>query len=875
MLARLHSSLRAVFGRSDFERGMEDEIHLHLDNRTDDLVRSGLPEPEAARRARVEFGGVELYKERCREALGLRLLDELRADLRYAFRGLSQNPGFALVAILTLALAIGANTSLFTFLNAYIFRPFPIHDSHRNVQLAAAGIRSVQDNWSYPDFADLRDHSRAFEELYASSGRVATLRDPAPRTVRVGLVSGNLFRLLGGHTVLGRAIVPADDQAPGRDPVVVLAHSAWQRIFGGDPGVIGKPLRLNHTTFTVIGVAEPGFAGSEPLPPDLWAPLMMFDQASQGRTGLADRQRTWLIVGGLLKPGLSLEQARDSLSALLPELNTQRPPDAAIRGISLTRWSTVFLINSHTLQAITAFLAAFGLILLIACANLASLLLARATSRQREFAVRLSLGASRTRLVRQLLTESLLLSSIGAVLGLLLTQATTGAIQRYLFSPLARIGLSFEPIGPDWRVYLYTAALALLAAVAFGLVPALAATESALASNIRQESPSPAGGPRPHRVRDVLVVGEVAASLILLVAAAILVRAAQRVAQVRHGYDLDHTIAVQVNGSRTALTRRLESDPRFISFTEAYQTPLLGSLPQLPARVADRSFSLGYSYVDHRYFETLGIPLRRGRGFTLEDTRAQSPVAVVSETTARRLWPETDPVGQSFQVDESRPGARVAFGTYRVIGVAGDVVNGRLDEGPDWSSVYLPASHSDPRNGLLVRVAGDPAAGAADLRNVCFDLDPRSSCDTVLLADRAWLQRFPFVILRDLSVGVGALALGLTCIGLSGVVAYSAARRKREIGIRMALGAPRARVLASMLAESARRVAAGIAIGVPLCLALSYAASQLEHVADLDTFDLSAYLAAPVLVCLIALAACYLPARQATLVDPIVVLRQE
>lgn len=880
MLPRLRSLLWSLLRRSEFERELEDEIRLHQEDRAEDLARRGLSGTEAAREARIEFGSVEKYKEEVREAHGLALFDGLRGDIRYALRSFRHSPGFAAVAVVTLALAIGVNTAMFTFLNAYLFRPFPVAEPSRNVRVMGTEANAVpHETWSYPEFSDIRARNTVFHGVYAASyGFIVTLRDPAARTARVSLVSGNFFRLLNGRVVLGRPIGPEDDTVPGRDAVLVAAHHAWVRFFGADPAIIGRKVRIEQATFTIVGVSEPGFAGTELIAPDFWAPTMMAGQIGPEQISLTGREQEWLSVAGLLKPGVTVQQASDSISAMLPELNAARRPDNAIVQAGAVRWSTVFLIDAHTVQGIVLCFAGFGLVLLIACANLASLLMSRATARHREIAIRASLGASRGRLVRQLLTESVMLASAGAALGLLLTSASTAAIQRYLFGFIVKLGIWFEPVSPDWHVFAFGAMLALLAGILFGLAPALSATApSSLAANVCQEAPASSGRSRPRRVRDALIVGEVTASLVLLVSAGLFFRMAQRVAGIDHGYAVGQIVDVRLKGSRAELVRRLAADERVVSVAETYRTPLSGSLPQLSAVVDGRSGSLGYNFVDHQYFSTLGITIRRGRGFTLADTRESAPIAIVSEATARRLWTNADPIGKTFRVAEPKQPQRYTPGTYQVVGVAADVVNGRLDEGPDWTSVYFPAAPDDARDrGLLVRVKGAPATFVPDLRNACFELGQRTSCDPIPLVDRAWLQRFPYTIVRDISAGVGCLALGLTSVGLYGVVAFAAVRRRREVGIRMALGARAGRVRWMLVGECARRVGAGIAIGLPLCLGLSWAAmTLLRHAADLPLLDPAAYIATPLFLAAVATLATWLPARRATLDDPAIVLRQE
>ncbi len=871
LLSRLIVFLRSLLRRPEFERDLDEELRAHQALREEHLLEMGVPQKQAVRQARVEFGSLDARKEECREAFGLGPLTGLWGDVLYACRGVKNRPGFAIVAILTMAVAIGANTAMFTFLNAYLLRPFPVADPARNVRLTPVWAHGFGETWSYPDYRELRAPNAMFQNVYASSyGRLLTLRDPAPRTVLVSLVSGNLFQTMSARTILGRPITPADDEA-----VVVLSHSAWVRLFGGDPGILGKTIRLHQATCTIVGVAAPGFTGIELLAPDFWAPLSMTDRIAPPTISLASRERSWLYVGGVLKPGVTAAQAQDSLSALIPTMNVSRRPDSALSRIVAQRWDTVFLIDAHTQQAIVLCFAVFGLLLLVACANLASLMLAGAFARHREMAIRMSIGASRVRLLRQVLTESVLLASLGAGLGLVLTSVTASVVQHYLFGFLTRLGLSFEIVGPDWRAWAFGAALAVAAGVLFGAAPALIASRSSLAASVQRDSVSGAGV-RPHRLRNTLIVLEVTASLVLLVAAGLFYRLSQRIAGLDHGYDVSRIVDVRLDGPKSALIQQLQNDDNVEAIAEVNRAPLSGSLPQLPAVVGGQAISLGYNYVDHGYFATLGIPLRRGRTFTRDEALGQAPVAVVSEATARRLWPGSDPLGQRLEVKAGSAPGRFAPGSYHVIGVVRDVVNGRLDEGTDWSSVYFPAAPGDRRDrALLIRVRRDAPALVDRLREECFLLGPTSSCSPVLLTDAEWLQRFPYLIVRDLSCGVGIVALTLVSIGLYGVVAFAVIQRKREIGIRMALGARPWSIVGALIAESSRLVLYGVGIALPLCIAAAYAASFNAHGADLPLFDPIAYAATTAFLIAVSLFATWAPSRSAATIDPAIVLRQD
>jgi len=820
--------------------------------------------------------------ERSRE--GLRMAEELRNDFRYALRMLLNNPGSTLVSVVILALAMGANTLLFTFFSAYLLKPLPMKDPQRNVELTAKQARGRQlDLWSYPDFSQFRAQNQAFEEMYAWSPVELPVREPSPRKLKGFLVSGNLFRIFNARMILGRAFGPEEDKVPGRDAVVVLSHNAWRSIFNADPGIAGKTMRIRQTVFTIIGVTDPAFTGADPITtPDLWAPVVMRDQLVPDGGRLADPEYTCLKVAGLLKPGRSLAQAHDSMFRTIAGLNAQRPPAAAIEDILLTRRATYIPLTGEVLAAVVFVFAAFALVLLIACANLAGILLARGAARQREIAIRAALGASRGRLIRQLLTESVLLCAIAAAFSLLLTQAGTNAVQQYVCTLLTKEGFSVQPVSPDWRVFLFTTALALAAGILLGLAPALEATRLDLAGRMKAGAGARPNS-RPRRVRECLVVGQVAASLVLLVIAGIFIRNAQRISRVETGFDVDHVINVRADGSKGQLIERFREDPRFEAASEVYRAPLgAHGLSQLPGKVdgliLDRS--LGYNFVDSQYFETLRIPVRRGRNFTAPEARAQAPVVVVSEATARLLWPGADPIGKTVEVIDpsffgvDRRAVRFVGGKYEVVGVVPDVVSGMFSGRRDRTAIYLPAAPGDPRNGgLLVRSRDASPATLAYLKKICAEAEGVNACEPVTLREIATRLRFPFVAASSVSSGVGALALVMTCIGLYGVVAFAVVQRTREVGIRIALGATPLGVLRLIVTGSVLRVALGIALGIPLCIAFSKIVASVFFA--VETFDLVAYVATPLFLTAVTLAAAYVPARRATQIDPMTALRQD
>jgi predicted permease len=804
------------------------------------------------------------------------MVRDLRADLRHGLRNLARSPGFTVTAVGILGLAIAVDTTLFTYFSAVVLKPLPLDAPQRNVELEGidASLRPHR-FWSYPDFVQMRARNSAFDEMYGWAEAQVTVREPAPRTWKAVLVTGNFFRVFNAGMTAGRAFGEDEAEAPGRNPVVVISHRLWQAAFQGDRGIAGRVIRIRQTHFTITGVAGPAFTGTDPLTvPDAWFPVTMRDELlAQSR--LSDPEDAFLNVAGLLKTGLTPAQARDRLFPAVAGLNGQHP-QRAIQRITLEPREKYVTPKGPALAAIVCTFSLAGLLLLIACANLAGILLARGAARQREMAIRASIGASRGRLVRQLLAESVLLAAFAGSAALLLTQAAADVLQRYLYTLLIRQGYTIQEVSPDWRVFVFTAAVALAAGLVLGLAPALEGTRGDLAGRLKDAGC--AGTPRGQasRLREMLVVGQVAASLVLLVVAGLCVRSSQRIQSLDAGFDTTHAIDVRADGAKTRLIARLRADSRFTAVSEAFRTPLTGWPKFLPGKVNGKIWMLGYNYVERDYFDVLNIPVRHGRLFTAAEARAGAPFAIVSDVTARLLWPGQDPLGKIVEVAPPRAGERFTAGKYEVIGVVPNVINGVLYLGKDYTSIYLPAPPGDPRNAsLILRSLDTSQRTLADIRNLCAETEGVHGCEPVPMREIVWQQRFPHAAAGSVTTALGTLALLMTCIGLWGLVAYTVARRTREIGIRMALGATPRSVLRSILKQGGLRVGLGILLGVPCAVMLSRLMTRMLAPGAIQAFDPATYLLVPVSLAAVALAAAWIPARRATRVDPIRALRQE
>ncbi|MBL8238078.1 MAG: ABC transporter permease [Bryobacterales bacterium] len=817
--------------RRQIETEMRDEMEFHRQSRVEHLIAGGMAPAAAERTARLEFGNPAVHREHARIALGFQPFDELRADLRYTVRTLRNAPGFAFAAVAILALAIGANAAFFTLYANYVLKPLPIRavERHFDIETRNAKMRNTG-GWTAQE-RDALAHAAAaeVEGFYTAETIQVLLLAPAQRHSLATYVSSNYFSLLGAAPQIGRVITPADEA----QPVAVLSDNGWHRLFPAEPNPIGKTVRVKNTVFTIIGVAQPRFTGTEPVLPDLWFP----------------NDRLTPALSGILKPGVSPARAQAVITATASRF-VREDPERAVAHIDVSLRPSYLPDGDDTNTAAGLVFALFLLVLLIACANLANLYLARAASRTHEIAMRLSLGASRLRIIRQLLTESTFVALLGAAGGLAVSTLALEYANQFVTGFAAEMGISTVPPALDWRVFLFSAALALIAGLAFGLLPAIEVTSPSLTASTRRENSAFAGRLRPRRLRDLLIGGQVAASFVLLILSGILIRNIQRLNAVSPGYEIDQVYNLRVDSPTPALLARLRELPGVTTASAVAHVPLGGTFRGAPAT----------NIVDHGYFETLGIPIDSGRPFTPAESRNNAKVAIVSQATARKLWPHQQPLGQTLTLDDSQ--------RYQVIGVVPDVVSGLLFQGKDASAAYIPGAIGHPQvDSILVRML----AAAPAVRALCAALG--SGCEPIPLREVAHSQRVPFQAAAAISAALGCLGLLLTVIGIYSVASYSVLQRRREIGIQLALGATPARILRRVLSQAIVCVAGGLAVGFPVSLALSNLASA--SVLNIQTFDALAYLGVPALLAAVAALACTLPARRAARTDPMTSLRQE
>jgi putative ABC transport system permease protein len=828
-------------------------------------------------------------------------MDTLWQDLKYGLRSLVRSPGFTIVAVLTLALGIGANTAIFSVVNAVLLRPLPVENPSQLVRLfvtTSSGARYA--SISYPDYVDIREKNSVFTDVAAYSRISLSLtRGSQAEVIRGEIVSGNYFFLLGIHPVLGRGFLPEEDRIPDAHPVVVIGESLWRQRFQSDPGLIGKTITLNGHPFIVVGVAPAGFEGMEiGVTPDAWVPLMMQAdvrlpsasslRAESGADLLHSRNAGWLHVVGRLKHGVKPETAQAAMSTLAQQLEKEYPQSNGESSLRVVPVRGGLDASDREDVAPVAGLLLFvvGLVLLIACANVANLLLARASLRHREIGVRLTLGASRRRVIRLLLTESLLLSLLSGAFALLIAMWTTDLLSA------ARPSLPFPihlDLPLDIRVLGYTLALSLLTALLFGLAPALHATRRELVAVLREEASL-----RRHSrslLRNGLLVGQVALSLVLLISSGLFLRSLANAQSISPGFDPRNVIAMDLDldlrgysesqgrAFYSQLLDRVNALPGVRSASLARTIPLgfssrmMGVYPEgvegaarnvgAPSRVL-----VGDSVVAPGYFKTMGIPVLSGHDFTPLDRPDSAPVAIINETMAQQFWPNGDAVGKRISYSPAK-------GPYaEIIGVVADGKYRTVGESPSpYVFVSLLQEH-EFRATLLVRGENDPATIVPSVRREVQALDrdlPVYAIRTMteVVNTSLWPARIGATLLGSF----GLLALTLAAVGVYGVVSYSVAQRTREIGIRMALGAQPGRVLNLVVKQGMRLILFGVGIGLAIALpVMRLSAGLLYGVSPLDP---ATFLGVAGLLALVGFAASALPARRATRVDPIVALRYE
>src|SRR5277367_1464262 len=888
LVAKAQSFFRNLFFSRRVDADLDQEVHSHLEMLVEEKIRAGMTPAEAQRAARIELGGVEQVKIHVRDSRTGAFLDSLLQDVRFAIRSLRRSAGLTAFVVITLALGIGMTSATFSMVDGLIFRPYPVPHPGNLVTLAGTTHDRMIEDFSYREYLDIRDKTKSYDGViaYAEMQAVGFSAEPSatPRVKGGVMVSGNFFRVLDVEPRLGRGFREEEDQVPGRDAVVVLGADFWRHEFAGDPGVVGRTVRLNGAPFTVIGVAPDSFPGLLTFGhPDFYMPLAMARTFSTNieRNFFEDRDDRELKVKARLHPGTTLAQARNELSVVAKNFEHDYPNVSRSRGATVyTQFQTRTTEDDNWKFGVIFVILALA-VLLVACTNIAGLLLSRARARAREIAVRLALGAGRLRLIRLLLTETLILATLGGLAGI----AIGYSVIDWFHSKESIIFLTelpnAIPFQMDNRVLLACIGMALFSAFLCGLAPALQSTRVDLVNALKSADADLPGRKRMWG-RNLLVVAQVSMSLMLLTGAFLMARGFEHSLLEGTGFAKDHLLMtsfdprlIQYNAAQTQqfyklLTERMRETPGVQSEALTQNIPLgqddfdgLAFVPdgmQLPPDRAN--FNSTMDTVDEGYFETLGIPILRGRGFMASDTSTAPRVAVVNAQFAKHYWPGADAVGKYIRLDSS------AGTPVEIVGVAETI---RYQNAVDWPQdfVYMPlAQHPVARMVLMLRSSGDPLQLVQPVKDVVGSLDP----NLPMLQTRAYEDLYLNQTVRgpriaiDLVGAMGAVGFVLTIAGLYGLVAYNVSRRTREIGIRMALGAASSDVLRLMMGKGLVLVGIGTVIG----LAMGFAVEQMMNsmLFNAGGVDLVAYFIVVPSMFLVTMLAAYIPARRASHIAP-------
>ena len=905
--SKLRRRLRALIKRAELEEQLDDELRYHLERETEQNLKSGMSKEDARYAAARSFGNMDLSKEECRDARGVRFLEDLRRDIRFSLRLLVKNPAFTLVALLTLALGIGANTAIFSLLDAVLLRSLAIKEPERLV-LFGHGLNSgltdgfpneSSDLFSYPFYQNVRQQNDVFTNVGALLSMNWTVHgtvgsgEAEPQRMDVQLVSGAYFNVLGINPSLGRLINEEDDKVSGLHPVVVVSHAWWQSQLGGDEQAIGKTILIDKTQYTIIGVAPDNFIGTTVgQAPDLWIPLAMETQLPPAHWNTRDKNiAQCLYLLGRLKDGVSAEQANASINVLFkrflqdlagPQPSAETQQDMQLARVELTPAGRgIDGVRRDFALPLKILMVIVVVVLIISCANIANLLLARATVRKKEIALRLALGARRGSLIRQLITESLVLALLGGAAGFGL--AWWGSRLLVMMASSGPRPLPLQ-VTPNAHILGFSLLASVLSAVVFGATPAFHATSVDLNATLKDGK----GALRANsqsRIGRALVVGQVALSLMLMVGAGLFVRTLINLQDIPTGFKENNAIVFQVDTATTGLKDdqmgnllvevedRVKQIPgvdaasfSFFTFNQGGWTSFLYT--QEPTPPEGESRLVRQNVVGDDYFNAMGVPLVSGRAFNRLDTATSQKVAIVSETMAQRFYPNSSALGKHIGKSGGDPGE------MEIVGVVKDVKYESLTEksGP---MVYFPfKQRPQPLPNLILRISAQPQAVIPEVRRSLREVNSKLPIDEVAsLQDQIKRSIVQQRLIARLASFFGLLALLLACIGLYGVLSYSVARRRNEIGIRMALGASTLDVLGLVLRNGMTLTLIGLALGVAGALALTRLVSTLLF--GVKATDAKTFVAVSVTLVVVSLIACYIPARRATRVDPLTALRYE
>jgi predicted permease len=916
--SRLNSWLRSILGRRRLEEDMEEEVQFHIDARAAELNRMGLSTEDARRRARLEFGDIASHKDGMRTSLGLRWIDDLWCDLRYAARLLRKSPGFTAIAVGSLALAIGANTTIFSVANEILYErlgvPHPEQlrlftlTGDRNVVVHSSwgdwdrlpGGKVTFNSFTYPIYQQLRKDNRVLQDIFAFKdiGRANVTVDGNAQAVQLELVSGNFYEKMQVTPALGRAILASDDSVPGNGAVAIISEGFWQRSFGRSSNVIGKVINVNSIPVTIIGVNPRGFTGAKSVQssPEIFMPLSMISLLHPEYMGgpfVSNTRVFWVQLMARTKPEIPVAQAQVALNlavtAAIRATMTIKKDDTMPELILSDGSRGLNYAARNFAKPIYVLLALVGFVLILACANIANLMLARASARQREMSVRLALGAGRSRILRQVLTESVMISFMGGVAGLFFYFVGRSAVPRLFINAWEQPDLN---ISFHWRVFAFTAAVTILTGILFGLAPAWFATKAEVGTALKEAGKTTT----KHRKAwsgKAIVAFQIALSTMLVVGSALFIRTLINLSSIDPGFRADHLLLFDIHppskqypapkdvALHTQLEQALRSVPGVESVTLT-DNPLIANdwsnsdfiiegAPKVEHKRGDNSGNANLADVGHDFLSVMGIPLVAGRAFTPQDVNSSQRVAVVNQALVRQFFPNDNPIGKRFSTDD-RPEKQQ---WTEIVGIVGDTRYSSLKEEP-------PPIHFDLYNQLpeiggvtyTIRTQMPPEAVTPSLRAAVQRVDR----DLPLMEIRTQQQQIDATtqqerVFASLTAGFGLLALALACVGIYGIMAYTVSQRTNEIGVRLALGAERAQVRSMILREAGRLTVLGIAAGLLAAFGLAQLVKSMLY--GLKASDPASFSAAGCILLAVALFAAWVPALRASRVEPMEALRHE
>lgn len=897
--------LSMLFRRRQFDADLEEEMRLHLDLREQQRLQEGLTQVDAHSSARRQFGNPTALKEKSHMTWGWQWFEDFVQDVNYGVRAMLRSPGITTVALLSLALGIGANTAIFSLMDAVMLRSLPVKDPSQLVLIGDETWSGISDAfgvtqiYSYPFYREFQKKNHVFSETASISSMLNSVHgfvegQAEAQPMNIQLVSGTYFPLLGVHALLGRTLNEQDDQTKDGNPVAVVSYSWWKRALARDPSVLNKKLKIDETVYTIIGVAPPEFFGTTVgQSPDIWIPLSMQKEVPPNFDGYTDNFSNSLYLIGRLKPGVSLTEATTNANLLFQQI-LRSFPDTKLNEDHLETLRKAHIelhpiatglssLRAQFSQPLKVLMAVVGLVLLIACANIANLLLARSTARAKEFAVRQALGAKRSRLVRQLLTESLVLALAGGALGIAVATGANHLLLRMVSGGQEPVPLD---VSINTHLLLFTLAITVATALLFGTIPAFRATKLQLTESLKDSRGSASGATKSPLAR-ALVISQVALSLVLMVGAGLFLRSLLNLTNVDTGFNKENVLRLQTDASSIGFKSK---DPRLVAMYQQIEERI-SALPGVRAASnsmftynegswngtiwvhgmpIDRNSNIKHNVISTGYFAAMQIPLVAGRTFGPQDTSTSQKVAVISESMARKMFPSgISPIGHTYGVYGPDHDNDIT-----VIGVVKDVKFESLQEDPQMIDYFPNSQQSGYLNSLAVRYTGSFDALLPAVRQAIHQVNPNLPISNVTTLDKQVSRSITNQrLVAQLSTFFGLLAVFLSCIGIYGLMSYVVTRRTNEIGIRMALGAERAQVRWLVMREILFLVAIGVAIGIPAVLASSKLISNMLF--GLKGADAATLLAAVAMLLLVAAIAGYVPSQRASRIEPMVALRYE